>query len=268
VTLEISDAAGKLVRRYSSADPPENSNPMLAIPKYWVRPQQVLSNAPGAHRFLWDLHYPLVPGTRPTYPIAAVFHDTEPEPSSPWVLPGGYGIKLTAGGRTLTQRLTVKMDPRVHTTAAALSGQSTSSKQIYDDELAALAMLDQFRALRVQLSGAKNRAGSGPIADALTALDQKLTALEGASAGGRGGGGRGAAGGPDTVNSVRAALGNLLRLVEGADVAPTTQEAAAVADRRKAFAALQQRWATLKTQDLSALNAQLKQANLPALTIP
>jgi photosystem II stability/assembly factor-like uncharacterized protein len=240
VTLEISDASGKLVRRYSSDDPVEAGDPMLPIPRYWLRPPQRLANSPGAHRFLWDLHYPPVPGARPTYPIAAVAHNTAPEPTSPWVLPGVYNVKLTAGGRDYAQRLTVRMDPRVRTPAAGLTAQFTLSKQLYDDELACLAILDQIRALHPRLSQAKD-------------LDQKLTALEGAAIGGRGGG-RGAAGGPDTLNSVRAALANLLRSVQGADVAPTSQESAAAADRHRAFTALQQRW--------TALQNELKQANL------
>ena len=69
-------------------------------------------------------------------------------------------------------------------------------------------------------------------------------------------GGRGApAGGPDTLNSVRASLSNLQRLLQAADSAPTTQESAAVADRHKAFTALQQRWISLQNE--------LKQLNLP-----
>ncbi|PYV10567.1 MAG: hypothetical protein DMG07_20900, partial [Acidobacteria bacterium] len=47
VTLEILDGAGKLVRRYSSADPVEPVDPNLSIPAYWVRPPQALSAAPG-----------------------------------------------------------------------------------------------------------------------------------------------------------------------------------------------------------------------------
>jgi hypothetical protein len=52
-------------------------------------------------------------------------------------------------------------------------------------------------------------------------------------------------------------------MAQSADVAPTAQVAAAAADRRKALAALMERWSTLKAQDLPALNGQLKQANLP-----
>ncbi|PYT21219.1 MAG: hypothetical protein DMG57_39370 [Acidobacteria bacterium] len=42
VTLEILDAAGKLVRRYSSADKPEPIEKDLNVPTYWVRPPRIL----------------------------------------------------------------------------------------------------------------------------------------------------------------------------------------------------------------------------------
>ena len=241
VVLEISDGVNKLVRRFSSEDPIEPPDPLLPIPHYWLRPAQTLAKSPGMHRFVWDLHDPPIPGARPTYPIAAVVHNTAPEPTSPWVLPATYSVKLTAGGRTYTQHLTVRMDPRVHASILALTQQWALSNQLYQDELASVAILDQIRALHPKLGQARG-------------LDQRLTALEGAPTGGRGGRGA-AAGGPDTLSSVRAALSNLLRLLQEADAAPTTQEAAAVAGRHKAFTALQQRW--------TALQAEVKQLNLP-----
>ena len=57
VTLEITDAAGKLVRRYSS-DEKSYTIPDVNLPTYWIRPQQLLSGEAGAHRFMWDMHYP------------------------------------------------------------------------------------------------------------------------------------------------------------------------------------------------------------------
>jgi hypothetical protein len=95
VTLEILDSAGKLVRRYSSDDPVPPADPALAIPVYWVRPAQTLSNQPGMHRFLWDMHYAPLPSERPDYPMQAIYRDTPPAPSSPWVMPGSYTAKLT-----------------------------------------------------------------------------------------------------------------------------------------------------------------------------
>jgi hypothetical protein len=56
-------------------------------------------------------------------------------------------------------------------------------------------------------------------------------------------------------------------LMQAADAAPTSQVLAAVAERQKSLAALMGKWNALKTQDLAALNAQLKTAGLPVIEI-
>ena len=123
VTLEILDSTGNLVRRYSSADPVPPPDPELAIPTYWLRPPQKLSNQSGFHRFLWDLHYSPVPGVKPEYPIAAVYKNTPPAYTSPWAMPGKYKVVLTANGQKYTQELTIQMDPRVKTPIPGLQQQ-------------------------------------------------------------------------------------------------------------------------------------------------
>src|SRR5947208_1769485 len=88
---------------------------------------------------------PPVPFNRP---IAAVPHDTPPAPTSPWVAPGQYTVKLTVDGKSLTQPLTVKMDPRVNTPPVGLAQQFTLSKQLYDGVLAAQKAQDEIARLR------------------------------------------------------------------------------------------------------------------------
>jgi photosystem II stability/assembly factor-like uncharacterized protein len=275
VTLEIRDAAGKLVRRYSSKDPAVGVDPAtLAVPVYWARPPKVLSAEAGFHRWLWDLHYTSLSAARNQLPMQAIAHDTAPAPLSPWVMPGQYTAKLTVDGKSYTQPLTVRMDPRVKTPVLALQQQFTLSKQMYDDIVAADETLAQIQTVRQQLESVKPRA-QGAVAEAITAYEQKLTAIGGATGGGRGGpggggggGGRGGApGAPETIASVRGALTQLMNLLEGADRAPTTQAAAAAADRRKAMSGLQARWSTLSKEPLTQLNEQLRQAGLPAVTI-
>ena len=184
VTLEVADSAGKLVRRYSSDDPVEPVDPAsLAIPTYWVRPPHPLSNAPGMHRFLWDVHYQPVREGRPNYPMQAIYHDTAPATDAPWVMPGNYTVKLTANGKSYTEPLMVKMDPRVRTPAAELARQFTLSKQLYDDVLEASKSLEKIRALRKQLQQVRERAGQGATADAIEAFDKKAAAIEGAVVG-------------------------------------------------------------------------------------
>jgi len=124
VTLEVLDAAGKLVRRYSSADkaqPISEIAPKHPIPMYWVREDQMLSAEPGMHRFVWDVRHAAPKSLSQGYPISAILHDTPLEPQGPWALPGRYTVKLIVGGKTLTQSLVLKMDPRVKSTPAELA---------------------------------------------------------------------------------------------------------------------------------------------------
>jgi hypothetical protein len=135
LTLEIHDASGALVRRYRSDDPPPAPIVNPTWPKYWDRPFAPLSTASGAQRFVWDLHYAPVAGmTTELDDSEAVPHDTPRIPTSPWVLPGNYTVRLLVNGKTLTQPLVVRMDPRVKTTPAAWAEQFRVSKQLYDDE--------------------------------------------------------------------------------------------------------------------------------------
>ena len=132
VVLEVLDGAGQLVRRFRSDDAPEVPLEGRNIPDLWIRPPQVLSASPGMHRFVWDLHYPVppVPKESQQYPIAAVAGNTPTAPQGPWVLPGVYTVRLTAAGKSLTQSLTVKMDPRVKTGAADLQTQFHLSQEL------------------------------------------------------------------------------------------------------------------------------------------
>ncbi len=266
VTLEILDAAGKLVRKYSSDDVLEPVDPAtLAVPPYWVRPPQGLSGKPGMHRFLWDMHYAPAPRSRPNYPISAIAGNTAPAFTSPWVLPGSYTVKLTAAGKSYTQPLKVRMDPRVKTLPADLAQQHALSKQLYDALIESSAALDGLRDLRVQLKQRMEQAGGNAVSQAIGAFDKKAEATEGAAGGF---GGRGAApAGPESINSVRGALTTLLSLLQGADVVPTGQASAAVTDRLKAMRALLQQWTALRTSELATLNQQMQKAGLPAITV-
>ena len=279
VDLEIFDAAGKLVRRYSSSDPVEKIDPMTTpVPSYWYRPPQVLSAAPGTHRFLWDMHYQPLSGAggRGGLPIAAIARNTVPSPNAPWVPPGTYTVKLSVDGKILSRPLTVRMDPRVKTPAAAIAQQSALSKQLYDAILDSQAALRQVRAVRAQIKPVQEKAGPGPLFDALYAFDKKGAALEGATGGGQrgtsGGGGAGqgpgaGAGGQDTLAAVGSSMSSLMNLLQGADAAPTSQLVAAVSERMATFAVLMGKWNAFKTQELTALNAQLKAAGLPQIEI-
>jgi len=236
VTLEIIDAAGQTIRHYSSEDKPIVPDAADApVPLYWYRRPQPLAKSAGMHRFMWDVHYQSAPGVggRGGLPIAAVPFDTVPVPTAPWAPPGQYTVQLTVNGRSYTQPLTLKMDPRVKTPPAGLAQQFTLSKQMYDGMLDAQKALDELRRLKLQAHGA---------------VAEKLAALAGQPPVGLGGGRGATSEGPETLNSIMAGLNQLTGLLQGADVTPTTQLVAAVSQRKAALDKLLAQWNALKTE--------------------
>ncbi|HTL05240.1 MAG TPA: hypothetical protein VL241_05790, partial [Gemmatimonadales bacterium] len=128
VMLDILDAAGALVRSYSSEDRTITPDPALDpagynkvcqqtpsapfcnLPLYWPAPAMRLETAAGMHRFSWDMRYaPLTPedaglGGGAT---GAVPHRTYPQANAPWAPPGKYTVRLKVGDKTSTQPLTL-----------------------------------------------------------------------------------------------------------------------------------------------------------------
>jgi len=264
VKLEIKDEKGVVVRRYSSADPTPTPDPMLAIPPYWVRPPQKLANEPGLHRFLWDLHYAPVPWVQPQYPIAAVYRNTAPAATSPWAMQGRYTVELTAGGKSYTQTLTLRMDPRVKTSTADLAEQFRLSKQLYDEWLALSPISEAVRVIRGQLTDLRPRA-SEDLKKHIDALGEKLQTLAGGGA--TAGLPAAAASARPTIATVTVRVRTLFNLFEGVDAAPTPSAAAAVPVVREESHALQESWQVIRTQDIPALNQELGAAGLPTITL-
>jgi photosystem II stability/assembly factor-like uncharacterized protein len=261
VTLEIKDSAGKTVRKYSSADKPEPLDPMLAIPSYWVRPTRTLSAEAGMHRWLWDMHYPQVPGVEPEYPIAAVPHNTAPQPTGPWAMPGQYTVVLTVNSKSYMQPLTIKMDPRVKTPVAGLQQQFKLSNDLYTQLLALSPAVEQATAARKQLKDLQSRA-SGETLASVKALDQKLQALVGGVARRPGAGAE-----PPTLGGLRTRFLAMFGVLQEADVTPSTQATAAVTELLGQLPPLMQRWQAIKSQDIPALNQQLQNTGLPELKL-
>ena len=207
VTLEILDGSGNLVRRFRSSDPAEPPVPGRNIPDYWIRPPQRLASGAGMHRFVWDLHYPTPALSRFEYPISATYMNTPREPRGPWAPPGTYIVRLSANGRTVSQPLVLRMDPRVKTPPAALARQFALGRQL----AAAIDRVGEAR--RVAARDTSAAAGARP----------GTTATPGA--------GRTAF--TDSLSRVGGELEQLYGIVQGSDAAPTPQTEAAVAERLK-----------------------------------
>lgn len=105
VTIEIMDAAGETVRRYSSEDrtPPVDPD-KINVALVWRPTPEPLPTSAGMHRWAWDL--------RPT-PTGERERGGGFGERAAAVLPGTYVVKLTVGGKSYTQPLRVMRDPRL-----------------------------------------------------------------------------------------------------------------------------------------------------------
>jgi hypothetical protein len=263
VTLEILDAGGKPVRRYSSADSPEVTEAdlkTLSIPPLWLRMPRILPATAGLHRWIWDLHG-MPPGSlRHGYPIAAVPHETPRLPLGPSVLPGVYTVKLTAEGHAYTAPLTVKMDPRVKTLPADLQRQYEAEKQLAKLVARTTEAIREARAAGDQIDKLAHDA-TGPLAEHLAALGKKVKAALGS------GGGFGPAPAEPGLVSVNGSASALYSEIDSADAAPTAAQSAAVAKLARDYPAVMERWNNLKSTDIAAINRELKAANLTEIQL-
>ncbi len=264
VTLEIRDAKGALVRRFSSADTAPAPDSELNVPAYWVKPFEPLSAAAGMHRFVWDLHYPPPDALEHDYPISAIVHDTPRDPLGAAVVPGRYTVRLAAGGHTFTEPLDVRMDPRVATPPAALARQLALALRLTSAIHKDYVALAGARALRRQLASLAKRTTDTASATAKAAdtLDASLAALAGERRGRR------SPPNGEDLGRVNGDLMTVFNTIESADADPTTQAAAAVPVLEQQAAATLARWHHVQSTDVPALNARLKTEGLPELTLP
>ena len=262
VAIEIADADAKTVRSFSSADKPQPVNDKdFNVPMYWVRPARTLSTAAGMHRFVWDLTYPAPDVLSRDYPISAIYHDTPLYPLGAAALPGKYTVKLTADGKTYTQSLEIRMDPRVKTAAEDLHALFDLDRKIADALHRDYEAVQQIRSLRKQLKALP----SGKASAQAASLETKLAALEGDE----GGYGTRFLSTPEgrTLARLNTGFSAVLSALDSADAAPTTQQTATVTDLEKALNEQLSAWELVKSKDVPEVNKQLRKSGAPELDL-
>jgi len=264
VTLEILDAKGEVVRRYSSADKPlfsmEEMQKQL-IPLYWIRQPQQLPTGAGMHRWVWGLHY-APPATRShEFPIAAIPHDTPRSPLGPTVLPGTYTVRLTVDGKTSTAPLTIKMDPRVKTSAVGLEKK-------FQDETRLAAIMNETTVALIQATSIRDQLdkltpeAAAANKDAVEALEKKLAALLGTP-----GGFLAPPTDEVTLSQVNGHAETLYQQIWGPDAAPTSSQSEALASVERESADALKRWNGFKSSDLPAFNRVLHDEKAPEIQL-
>ncbi len=241
ITLEIIDAKGNSIRRYSNTDTLYKI-PDVNIPYYWIRPQQVLATGKGSHRFVWDMHYePL--NIPPSYPISATYKNTAPNETSPWVMPRTYAVKLTVDARlndevgqdkTFTQTFTIKKDPRVKTSVADLQQQHDLSLILYKNRQQIITGMKELADLRSKIKiSIENGTATGKASETHTSLDGLLAGKTGMPLSG--------------FTELNNATASILNILQETDMPATSQAIQAAKDADAAYKTLWQKWLQLKT---------------------
>jgi photosystem II stability/assembly factor-like uncharacterized protein len=261
IQLEIFDSEGKLVKAFASNDELHKTNPDdIPFTPNWLPDPRPLSAEAGMHRFIWDLKYPLPKGVRTSFY----------GPSGAWAVPGNYILKLTANGKSTTQPLTVKLDPRVKTTQDALVQQFELASKITARLGEISTALQQVGDLRKQIESRKKEAGSNAeVQQALEALNKQI---EGAVE-------------PDSdadfmlfglalpgkehapLPRIAAALTGLLIILESTDAAPTADAATASLSWDAAAVETLARWSTLQKEELKSANTLLQKTKLKPMIV-
>jgi len=263
ITLEIVDAAGKVVRTYSSTEPvfhPDPGKDMAAydevcrktptaaycgLPLYWPAPQFIIATTAGMHRFSWDLKFdPVSPAdlvpAGDEEATGAVPGRTYPTYNVPWVPPGNYTVRLKVDGVTKTQPIAVRLDPRVRIAPEALARLNSLSSGLYWEAVAAHRAFNEAKELAKTIA-----TGSG--ADAIKS-DLEELAPSGLERNIRGFRRRGGAPAAPSLEAVSTALQSAAMAMQAAEVAPTAAQVAAATAARTQAQRVMARWTEVKTK--------------------
>ncbi len=263
VTLEILDANGGLVRRFSSDEKPRGPDlSRIVVTPDWVATPEPPSAAAGMHRFVWDLRYPL---PKELAGVAGSFRGS----SGPWAPPGRYTVRLTAAGKTLTQPLEVVKDPRLGPAVADadLVRQFRLASDIQAERVGVAVALRQASALRMQVAALKTeKRPAPPVMTALATFTKTLDRAAGPPAPGSGEDFWDTEEiDPTSLRRLSTSLSALQNAVESADAAPTPDALTGFAARKKMVDEGLARWKNLVAIELPAANRALQDAGLAAL---
>ena len=167
VQLDILDSAGKVVRTLHP-DGHAGLNRVTWDLRYEPPRLVALRTTPPENPHIWE--EPRFRG-RDTRPVT--HWGLDPAQVGPIVAPGTYTLKLTAGGKSLTQPIEVLKDPKIPSTDADLDASVKLQLRIRDDVSEASDMINTIEIARKQLEDLeKALAGNTSKKSLLTTIEQ------------------------------------------------------------------------------------------------
>jgi hypothetical protein len=214
---------------------------------------------PGFNRYAWNLRYP---EAKKFEGLILWGGGTD----GPRVPPGTYNVRLTVGEESLTATAELRQDPRTSAPQADLQAQ-------FDFLLAANRKLseiheqiERIREVRKQLTDLRTRIGKDekgkPIVDAAKALDKKMTTIEEALYQTKNRSPQDPLNYPIRLNDKLASVADSAGT---GNFAPTAQHRAVYAQLVQQIDAQLTQLRALWATDLPALNAMVKQSDVPAI---
>jgi len=271
ISLDILDAQGHLIRRYSSAPRAQKYLPANA-PDYWFGIQETLTKNPGMNRFAWDLHYP-PPPTLPysywgnlldyvEYTISdhAIPGQTPREQTLGAIVPPGrYQAVLTVDGKKYSQGFSVVLDPRVHVSQNDLVSQFDAAQSITAGLASSTANFYAAEALRSAVEDRQKKlAGNAAAKEALDALKDLSGKIDAVEEGADDSSGLGPA---------NRELARIIYMVEVGDGAPSDSAKEAIAESCSGLNKSMAAWRDLNASSLPGVNALLAKFQLAPLPI-
>jgi photosystem II stability/assembly factor-like uncharacterized protein len=258
VTLEFLDDAGRLIHKFSSK--PQAKKPTAegeddedSLPPDAGRvPTEV-----GLNRFVWDLRYP----DATTFPGLIMWAGNI---RGPVIVPGNYQVRLTANGKSETQTLLVKKDPRLNATPEEYARQLEVALQIHNKLSQSNDAVIRIRDIRKQLDDYADRVKDQKVADAAKALARNLTAVEEALYQTKNRANEDPLNFPIKLNNKLAALEGV---VESSDNGPTLQSSQVFEDLASQVNAQLEALKKLMGSDLAAFNKLAREENVPAVIV-
>jgi hypothetical protein len=264
VTLEILDAEGKTIRTFSNLKEEEGAPEPSGDGEGFGPPPSMrkLPAKAGTNRFVWDLRYLDAKRFKGMILWSA-------EMRGPVAVPGKYQVRLKAAGKTLTEPLELRPDPRLSTPAADYQKQFDLQTKIRDKVSEAHDAIVRIRGVREQVTAAVDRAKGNAdekaIADAGEAFKKKLTAVEEALYQTKNQSNQDPLNFPIRLNNK---LASLQGVVGSANAAPTEQSYAVYDDLSKKIDAELQTLKSVLDTDLPAFNQLVRDKNVLAVKIP
>jgi len=262
MTIEIADASGNIVRRYSSSKTQELDEPPNPDDK---KPEKEIKSEAGLNRFVWDLRYQGAAEVPDYY-----LYSYKDGRRGPLAVPGTYEVRLTVEGKTLTAPVVVMLDPRVKVEQADLQKQFDLLLQIRDQLTRVYDAVNQIQDVREQVDGLKKRlpenTSTQSVRNTADDLDAKLLGLRDDFVQVKVKSNEDSLSYPQQPDAKLAALAMSVGI--GSDSAPTAGEYEVFNKlKQKSDTALAQ-WTELQRTDLAAFQKMMTGQNIQAIVVP